>query len=65
MTNENNKTTEKAKPKGNPDPTMPHSPDVKEQGWSAEHVAEESAYKDGTEIKEEIKEGKRTQREKK
>jgi len=52
----------KAKPKGNPDPAMPHTRDVKQEGWSAEHIAEESAYQDGTEIKEEMKEGKQVKR---
>lgn len=52
----------KVKPHGNTDPAMPNSPDVKEEGWSAEQVAEQSAYKDGTEVKEEMKEGKKTKR---
>ncbi len=56
------KDEEKAKPQGNPDPAMADSPDVKEEGWSAEEVAEQSAYKDGTEVKEEMQEGKETKR---
>jgi hypothetical protein len=62
MANGKDKPTKKAKPHGNPDPAMPDSPDVKEEGWSAEQVAEQSAYKDGTEVKEEMKEGKKTKR---
>ena len=58
----NTKEDKKVKPHGNPDPAMPDSPDVKEEGWSAEQVAEQSAYKDGTEVKEEMKEGKKTKR---
>src|SRR5262245_5411031 len=51
------KATHKAKPEGNPDPAMPHTPDVIVEGWSAEEIAEESSYQDGTEVKEEMEEG--------
>ena len=61
MPNEKNpvahKATHKAKPEGNPDPAMPHTPDVIVEGWSAEEIAEESSYQDGTEVKEEMEEG--------
>jgi len=50
-------TTHKAKPEGNQDPAMPHTPDVIVEGWSAEEIAEESSYQDGTEVKEEMEEG--------
>jgi hypothetical protein len=53
----------KAKPEGNPDPAMPHTPDVIVEGWSAEEIAEESAYLDGTEVKEEMEEGRWVKRE--
>lgn len=62
MINENDESTEKAKPEGNTDPDMPNSPDVKKDGWSAEEIAEQAAHKDGTEVKQEIKQGKDTQR---
>lgn len=61
MTNEQNESTEKAKPEGNTDPNVPSSPDVKQEGWSAEEIAEQGAHKDGTEVKEEIKQGQQTQ----
>jgi hypothetical protein len=63
MPNAKNEITHKAKPEGNPDPLMAHTPDVKVEEWSAEEIAEESAYKDGTEVKEEMKDGKRVKRE--
>ncbi len=63
MANTTNKTTHKAKPEGNPDPAMPHTPDVIVEGWSAEEIAEESAYLDGTEVKEEMEEGRWVKRE--
>ena len=53
----------KAKPEGNPDPLTPHTPDVRVEGWSAEEIAEESSYQDGTEVKEEMEEGKWVKRE--
>jgi len=53
----------KAKPHGNQDPRMPKSPDVKQEEWSAEKVAEQGVYKDSTEVKEEMKQGQQTQRE--
>ncbi|HKQ74583.1 MAG TPA: hypothetical protein VJ810_12905 [Blastocatellia bacterium] len=53
----------KAKPEGNPDPATPHTPDVMVEGWSAEEIAEESSYLDGTEVKEEMEEGKWVKRE--
>ncbi|MCI0525304.1 MAG: hypothetical protein L0Y75_08595 [Acidobacteria bacterium] len=60
-----NQATHKAKPEGNTDPAMPHTPDVKVEGWSAEEIAEESAYLDGTEVKEEMEEGKWVKRQNK
>lgn len=54
--------TEKAKPQGDPDDTAQPTPDVKHEGWSAEEIAEESAYEEGAEVKEQIKEGRATQR---
>ena len=57
MTSSINETTHKAKPEGNPDPATPHTPDVIVEGWSAEEIAEESSYQDGTEVKEEMEEG--------
>jgi len=55
--------THKAKPEGNPDPAMPHTPDVIVEGWSAKEIAEESSYQDGTEVKEEMEEGEWVERE--
>jgi hypothetical protein len=63
MPNAKNEITHKAKPEGNPTQSMAHTPDVKVEGWSAEEIAEESAYQDGTEVKEEMEEGKRVKRE--
>jgi hypothetical protein len=63
MPNAKNEITHKAKSEGNPTSSMSHTPDVKVEGWSAEEIAEESAYQDGTEVKEEMKEGKRVKRE--
>jgi hypothetical protein len=57
MTETLNQATHKAKPEGTPDPAMPHTPDVIVEGWSAEEIAEESSYQDGTEVKEEMEEG--------
>ena len=54
-------TTNPTKPEGNTDPRVPSSPDVKNEGWSAEEIAEQAANKDGTEVKQEIKQGKRVQ----
>ncbi|MGE0129394.1 MAG: hypothetical protein AB7U82_15055 [Blastocatellales bacterium] len=65
MANAKNGPTHKVKPEGNQDPAMPHTPDVKAEGWSAERIAEESAYLDGTEVKEEMIEGKWVKRENK
>ena len=65
MPNTKGEPTHKFKPEGNLNPAMPHSPDVKAEGWSAEHIAEESAYQDGTEVKEEMIEGKWIKRENK
>jgi len=61
MSTDTNQSTEKAKPHGNTDSEAPNSPDVKHEGWSAEKIAEQSATKDGTEVKEEIKQGKETE----
>lgn len=61
MNNEKDESTEKAKPEGNTDPSVPSSPDVKQEGWSAEEIAEQGAHKDGSEVKEEIKQGQKTQ----
>jgi hypothetical protein len=63
MVNEKKPVAHKAKPEGNPDPATPHTPDVKVEGWSAEEIAEESSYLDGTEVKEEMEEGKWVKRE--
>lgn len=63
MNTENKQTTEKAKPQGNTDLDVPNSPDVKHEGWSAEKIAEQAAHKDGAEVKEEIKQGKKTETE--
>jgi len=63
ITNAKNIITHKAKPEGNPDPSMAHTPDVRVEGWSAEEIAEESAYQDVTEVKEEMEEGKWVKRE--
>jgi len=65
MPNTKSEPAHKVKPEGNQDPAMPHTHDVKAEGWSAEHIAEESAYKDGTEVKQEMKEGKWVKRENK
>lgn len=51
--------TNDTKPAGNTDPNVPNSPDVKAQGWSAEEIAEQAANKDGTEVKQEMKQGKK------
>ncbi|HEX9003738.1 MAG TPA: hypothetical protein VGB07_27760 [Blastocatellia bacterium] len=63
MVNEKNESTEKVKPEGNTDPAVPNSPDVKEEGWSAEEIAEQAAHKDGSEVKQEIQQGQQTQEE--
>jgi len=64
MSNQKNDSTEKAKPQGNTDPeTQQNSPDVNQEGWSAEKIAEQAAHKDATEVKEEMKQGQKTQRE--
>ena len=63
MSNGKDESTEKAKPEGNTDPDIPSTPDVKHEGWSAEQIAEQSAYKDGTEVKKELEEGKEAQQE--
>ncbi|MEP7337955.1 MAG: hypothetical protein ABI977_09445 [Acidobacteriota bacterium] len=63
MSNEKDESTEKVKPEGNTDPSVPNSPDVKQEGWSAEQIAEQASTKDATEIKEEMKQGQQTQRE--
>jgi hypothetical protein len=60
MNNEKGESTEKAKPEGNTDPNVPNSPDVKQEGWSAEEIAEQGAHKDGSEVKEEIRQGQKT-----
>jgi hypothetical protein len=65
MPNAKNEITDKAKPEGNLDPSVANTPDVKVENWSAEEIAEESTYKDGTEVKEEMEEGKRVKRENK
>jgi hypothetical protein len=62
MINDKDESTKKAKPEGNTDPSVPSSPDVKKDGWSAEEIAEQAAHKDGTEIKQEIKQGEKTQK---
>lgn len=53
--------TNQTKPAGNTDTCVPNSPDVKNEGWSAEEIAEQAANKDGTEVKQEMKQGKRVQ----
>ena len=58
MNNEKDDFTEKAKPEGNTDSSVPNSPDVSKDGWSAEEIAEQAVHKDGAEVKEEIKQGK-------
>jgi hypothetical protein len=63
MSTDKNQATEKAKPHGNTDTEVPNSPDVKHEGWSAEKIAEQAANKDGAEVKEEMKQGKKTQSE--
>lgn len=62
MNADTKQTTEKAKPQGNTDTNVPNSPDVKHEGWSAEKIAEQASNKDGAEVKEEMKQGKKTQR---
>jgi hypothetical protein len=62
MINENDELADKAKPEGNTNEEQQGSPDVKKDGWSAEEIAEQSAHKDGTEVKQEIEQGKETQR---
>lgn len=54
--------TDKAKPQGDPDDTTQPTPDVKHEGWSAEQIAEESAYEEGVEVKEQIKQGRQVER---
>jgi len=54
-------TNNQNKPAGNTDPHVPNSPDVRNEGWSAEEIAEQAANKDGTEVKQEMKQGKRVQ----
>ena len=54
--------TDRAKPEGNTNEDQQSSPDVKQEGWSAEKIAEQAAHKDSTEVKEEMKQGKQTQR---
>ncbi len=44
-------------------PTRERQQNVKQEGWSAEEIAEQGVHKDGTEVKEEIKQGRQTQRE--
>ncbi len=61
MVSEKDESTEKVKPEGNTDPTVPNSPDVKQEGWSAEEIAEQAAHKDGSEVKQEIQQGQQTQ----
>jgi len=56
-------SVEKAKPQGNADPKTPDSPDVKQEGWSAEEIAEQASNKDATEVKGEMKQGKKSRRE--
>jgi len=63
MSDRKEESAEKAKPHGNQDPKMTKSPDVKQEGWSAEQIAEQAAHKDATEVKEEMKQGQQTQRE--
>lgn len=58
-----NDDANKAKPEGNTDDTAQSTPDVKHEGWSAEEVAEESGYQDGTAVKGEMKQGKKVERE--
>lgn len=60
--NKTDESADKAKPEGNTNEDQQPSPDVKNEGWSAEEIAEQAVHKDGTEGKEEIKEGKETQR---
>jgi hypothetical protein len=62
MINEKDESTEKAKPEGNTNEDQQSSPDVKKDGWSAEEIAEQASNKDGTEVKQEIDQGKETQR---
>lgn len=63
MNDKTDELTDKAKPEGNTNEDQQSSPDVKREGWSAEEIAEQGAHKDGTEVKEEIKQGRQTQRE--
>lgn len=64
MSNEKDDSTDKAKPQGRTDPeTQPNSPDIKQEGWSAEEIAEQASNKDAAEVKEEIKQGQKTQHE--
>jgi hypothetical protein len=63
MSNAKGQSTEKAKPQGNANPEQPASPDVKQEGWSAEEIAEQAVHKDAAETKEEMKQGKQTTRE--
>lgn len=62
MSNRQDQTTEKAKPRGNVHPDEPASPDVKQEDWSAEQIAEQAVHKDATETKQELKQGQKTQR---
>ncbi len=63
MSTDKNPSTEQAKPQGNTDTEVPNSPDVKHEGWSAEEIAEQAASKDGAEVKEEMKQGRKTEHE--
>lgn len=63
MNNEKVDSAEKAKPEGNTNDDQQSSPDVKQEGWSAEEIAEQGVHKDATEVKEEMKQGRQTQRE--
>ncbi len=47
--------------RNSPDQT---TPDVKEQNWSAEKLAQESVYQDETQLKAQMKTGKKTRAEK-
>jgi hypothetical protein len=62
MATNNPDNSDKAKPQGDPDDTAQPTPDVKHEGWSAEEISEESAYDEGTEVKEQMKQGRRIER---
>lgn len=62
MNNVSNTPTNTTKPAGNTDPEVPNSPDVQHESWSAEEIAEQASTKDGTEVKQEIQQGQKTQR---